>query len=92
MEMEIILLSIACVMNSAAIIIHLVSHIRGNRRKGGLLEDFKPSFDDLKRASEMQRFMEGTKKTADLLHDTVFKHCGVSVDVLPGDHISIKPE
>lgn len=32
--MEIILLSIACIMNAAAIIIHLVSHIRGNRRKG----------------------------------------------------------
>lgn len=88
--MEIVLLSIACIMNAAAIIIHLVSHIRGNRRKGLLRS--RPSFDDLERASKMQRFMEGTKKTADLLHDTVLKHYGVSVDVLPGDHITVKPE
>lgn len=88
--MEIVLLSIACVLNSVAIFIHLVSHFRGSRRKR--LEDFKPSSVDLERDSEMQRFMDGTKKTADLLHDTILKHYGVSVDVLPADHITVKPE
>lgn len=51
--MEIILLSIACIMNAAAIIIHLVSHIRGNRRKG-----FGATYADIKRAMEVQRYME----------------------------------
>lgn len=85
--MEIILLSIACIMNAAAIIIHLVSHIRGNRRKG-----FGATYADLKQAQKMQHFLDESRKTADLLHDTVLKRYGVSVDVLPGDHITVKSE
>lgn len=85
--MEIILLSVACIANSVAIVIHLVFHSRGNRRKG-----FGCSYADMKKAMEMQRFPDKSRKTADLLHDTVLKHYGASVDVLPGDHLTVESE
>lgn len=50
----IICFAVACVCNSAAIIIHLVSHCRGNRRGKG----FHPSFDDLRRADALQKWLE----------------------------------
>lgn len=50
--MEIILLSLACVLNSAAIILLSVSLIRGNRRGKG------PSISDLRRADALQHYYE----------------------------------
>lgn len=50
--MEIILLSIACVANSVAIILLWVSHRRGNRRGKGM------SYSDIKRAMENARKMQ----------------------------------
>ena len=72
--MEIILLSIACIMNAAAIIIHLVSHIRGNRRKG-----FGASYADIKRAMELQRYMEKANKAGESVHDQIIQLYGAPV-------------
>lgn len=72
--MEIILLSIACIMNAAAIILHLVSHIRGNRRKG-----FGATYADIKRAMEMQRYMEKANKAGESIYDQIQQFYGTPV-------------
>lgn len=72
--MEIILLSIACIMNAAAIIIHLVSHIRGNRRKG-----FGASYADIKRVMELQYHMEKANQAGKSVHDKIQQLYGTPV-------------
>lgn len=72
--MEIILLSIACIMNAAAIIIHLVSHIRGNRRKG-----FGASYADIKRAMEMQHYMQEADQVGKSVQDKIQQLYGTPV-------------
>lgn len=50
--MEIILLAVACIAISVAIVLYLVSHRRGNRLGKGL------SVDDLRRAERLQKVMD----------------------------------
>lgn len=72
--MEIILLSIACIMNAAAIILHLVSHIRGNRRKG-----FGASYADIRRAMAAQRYFEKANEAGENLYDKMQQLYGTPV-------------
>lgn len=69
--MEIILLSIACVANSVAIILLWVSHCRGNRRGKGM------SYSDIKRAMEnahkMQNYYDKVRLSGQRLHEE-FNH------------------
>lgn len=62
--MEIILLSVACVANSVAIILLWVSHRRGNRRGKG------STYADLKRAFEMQKKLDSINGYGRDLSDT----------------------
>lgn len=61
-------------MNAAAIIIHLVSHLRGSRRKG-----FGSSYADIMRAMEMQRYMEKVNEAGKSVHDSIQQLYGTSV-------------
>lgn len=72
--MEIILLLIACLMNSVAIIVHLVFHIKENRRKG-----FGASYADIKRAMRVQRYLEKADQAGKSVLDSTQHFYGTPV-------------
>lgn len=72
--MEIILLSIATIINSVVILVHLVSHIRGNQRKG-----FGATYADIKRAMELQRHMEKANQAGMSVYDKIQHYYGKTV-------------